>query len=53
MSRFMKYQEMISETTAVRQRATAIYLIDKLALRVGNEKDTSEVFYPLCYITWI
>jgi hypothetical protein len=26
----------------VRQRATALYLIDKLALRVGNEKDTEE-----------
>jgi len=26
----------------VRQRATALYLIDKLALRAGNEKDTDE-----------
>jgi len=26
----------------VRQRATALYLIDKLALRAGNEKDTEE-----------
>jgi DNA topoisomerase I len=26
----------------VRQRATALHLIDKLALRVGNEKDTDE-----------
>ncbi len=26
----------------VRQRATALHLIDKLALRCGNEKDTDE-----------
>lgn len=26
----------------MRQRATALYLIDKLALRAGNEKDTDE-----------
>jgi len=28
--------------TVVRQTATALYLIDKLALRAGNEKDTDE-----------
>jgi DNA topoisomerase-1 len=26
----------------VRQRAVALYFIDKLALRAGNEKDTDE-----------
>jgi DNA topoisomerase-1 len=30
-------------STEIKQKATAIYLIDKLALRVGNEKDKSEV----------
>jgi len=34
---------MKSEHSQFRQRATAIYLIDYLALRVGNEKDASEV----------
>jgi DNA topoisomerase IB len=34
---------MASEHSQFRQRATAIYLIDFLALRVGNEKDASEV----------
>ena len=34
---------MKSKKLAERQRATAIYLIDVLALRVGNEKDKSEV----------
>lgn len=36
-------REMKSEHSQFRQRATAIYLIDYLALRVGNEKDASEV----------
>lgn len=36
-------REMASEHSQFRQRATAIYLIDFLALRVGNEKDASEV----------
>ncbi|KNC72143.1 eukaryotic DNA topoisomerase I, catalytic core [Sphaeroforma arctica JP610] len=27
---------------SIRQRGTALYVIDRLALRVGNEKDTSE-----------
>lgn len=35
-------KQMLSDSLEIRQRATAIYLIDKLALRVGNEKDTSE-----------
>lgn len=35
--------EMASQHSQFRQRATAIYLIDFLALRVGNEKDKSEV----------
>jgi DNA topoisomerase-1 len=35
--------ELKSPVDTHRQRATAIWLIDKLALRVGNEKDTSEV----------
>ena len=26
----------------IRQRSTAVYLIDRLALRVGGEKDTEE-----------
>lgn len=33
-------KEMKSEIMADRQRATAMYLIDQLALRAGNEKDT-------------
>ncbi|KAH7329274.1 hypothetical protein B0I35DRAFT_419826 [Stachybotrys elegans] len=33
-------KELRSEVMANRQRATAMYLIDKLALRAGNEKDT-------------
>lgn len=33
-------KELKSEVMAERQRATAMYLIDKLALRAGNEKDT-------------
>lgn len=33
-------KEMKSDVMADRQRATAMYLIDKLALRAGNEKDT-------------
>ena len=37
------YSEMRSKEYVKRQRATAIYLIDVLALRVGNEKDKSEV----------
>lgn len=32
-------RELKSEVMADRQRATAVYLIDKLALRAGNEKD--------------
>ncbi|KJZ79044.1 hypothetical protein HIM_01817 [Hirsutella minnesotensis 3608] len=32
--------ELKSQVMADRQRATAMYLIDKLALRAGNEKDT-------------
>jgi len=36
-------REMRSEHSQFRQRATAIYLIDQLALRVGNEKDATEV----------
>jgi DNA topoisomerase-1 len=35
-------QEMTHKNAVVRQRATAIYLIDVLALRVGNEKDKNE-----------
>ena len=34
--------DMRSKTTAVRQRAVAIYFIDTLALRAGNEKDGDE-----------
>lgn len=34
--------DMRSKSVAERQRATALYLIDKLALRVGNEKNTDE-----------
>ncbi|KOS19336.1 DNA topoisomerase 1 [Escovopsis weberi] len=33
-------KELKSEMMADRQRATAMYLIDQLALRAGNEKDT-------------
>ncbi|KAL2271126.1 hypothetical protein VTJ83DRAFT_497 [Remersonia thermophila] len=33
-------RELKSEIMADRQRATAMYLIDKFALRAGNEKDT-------------
>ncbi|KAJ4268420.1 DNA topoisomerase 1 [Fusarium torreyae] len=33
-------KELKSEKMADRQRATAMYLIDRLALRAGNEKDT-------------
>ncbi|KAF2277425.1 uncharacterized protein EI97DRAFT_432302 [Westerdykella ornata] len=35
-------REMKSEKMAERQRATAIYLIDRLALRAGNEKGEDE-----------
>ena len=35
-------KELESSELKVRQRATALYLIDKLALRVGNEKDEDE-----------
>jgi len=33
-------RDLKSEVMAERQRATAMYLIDKFALRAGNEKDT-------------
>ncbi|KAL7628778.1 DNA topoisomerase 1 [Parahypoxylon ruwenzoriense] len=33
-------QDLKAEGMADRQRATAVYLIDKFALRAGNEKDT-------------
>lgn len=33
-------RDLKANLTADRQRATAMYLIDKLALRAGNEKDT-------------
>jgi DNA topoisomerase-1 len=33
------YKELKAELMADRQRATAVYLIDKFALRAGNEKD--------------
>lgn len=33
-------KELKSDVMAERQRATAMYLIDKFALRAGNEKDT-------------
>ncbi|TQS38513.1 hypothetical protein Golomagni_00980 [Golovinomyces magnicellulatus] len=33
-------KDLFSELMADRQRATAVYLIDKFALRAGNEKDT-------------
>lgn len=35
-------KELKSEVMADRQRATAMFLIDKLALRAGNEKNTEE-----------
>jgi DNA topoisomerase-1 len=35
-------RDLASKDRGAKQRATAVYLIDKLALRVGNEKDTSE-----------
>jgi DNA topoisomerase I len=31
-----------SKEMRIRQRAVALYFIDKLALRAGNEKDTEE-----------
>ncbi|KAI9316023.1 hypothetical protein BX666DRAFT_1953961 [Dichotomocladium elegans] len=34
--------ELKSDKTLVRQRATAMYLIDRLALRAGNEKNDDE-----------
>jgi len=36
-------KELTGRQAHIRQRATAIWLIDKLALRVGNEKDQKEV----------
>ncbi|XP_036405890.1 DNA topoisomerase 1-like isoform X2 [Megalops cyprinoides] len=36
------YQDMKSKHMVIRQRAVALYFIDKLALRVGNEKEVSE-----------
>jgi DNA topoisomerase-1 len=35
-------RDLESQSTSAAQRATAMYLIDQFALRVGNEKDTSE-----------
>eukprot|EP00123_Amoebidium_parasiticum_P012621 comp21479_c0_seq1/m.29737 comp21479_c0_seq1/g.29737 ORF comp21479_c0_seq1/g.29737 comp21479_c0_seq1/m.29737 type:complete len:788 (-) comp21479_c0_seq1:314-2677(-) len=35
-------EDLKNKEMMVRQRATALYFIDKLALRVGNEKDTDE-----------
>jgi len=35
-------EDLTSDEMRVRQRATALWLIDKLALRVGNEKDDDE-----------
>lgn len=35
-------EELKNSTMAVRQRATAMYLIDQLALRAGNEKDNDK-----------
>eukprot|EP01135_Chromosphaera_perkinsii_P005523 Nk52_evm72s352 gene=Nk52_evmTU72s352 len=35
-------RDMKDKMMFVRQRATALYLIDKLALRAGNEKDSDE-----------
>ncbi|CAG8523690.1 3283_t:CDS:10, partial [Dentiscutata heterogama] len=40
MKKFDKAREL--KNTATRQMATAMYLIDRLALRAGNEKDTNE-----------
>jgi DNA topoisomerase IB len=34
--------DLTSDQTLARQRATALYFIDKLALRVGNEKGEDE-----------
>uniref|UniRef100_A0A914NXB9 DNA topoisomerase 1 n=1 Tax=Panagrolaimus davidi TaxID=227884 RepID=A0A914NXB9_9BILA len=36
------FDEMKSKEMKIRQRAVAIYFIDKFALRAGNEKDTNE-----------
>ncbi|KAE9550306.1 hypothetical protein FO519_006496 [Halicephalobus sp. NKZ332] len=36
-------EEFKSKEMRIRQRATALYFIDRLALRAGNEKDTDEV----------
>ncbi|EPS38402.1 hypothetical protein H072_7855 [Dactylellina haptotyla CBS 200.50] len=35
-------QDLLDKQTMIRQRATAIYLIDKFALRAGNEKGDDE-----------
>lgn len=35
-------KDLKSKDTKIRQRATALYVIDRLALRVGNEKDEDE-----------
>ena len=35
-------EEFKSKEMRIRQRATALYFIDRLALRAGNEKDTDE-----------
>ena len=35
-------QRLTHKETYERQRATALYLIDKLALRAGGEKDADE-----------
>ena len=35
-------QKLTSENLRLRMLGTATYLIDKLALRVGNEKDEDE-----------
>lgn len=40
-----------SHTTQVRQRATALWFIDRLALRVGNEKGEDEVCGGCCVHT--
>jgi DNA topoisomerase-1 len=36
------YEDLKSKEMRIRQRATALYFIDKLALRAGNEKDPDE-----------
>ncbi|CAG0888804.1 unnamed protein product [Darwinula stevensoni] len=36
------WKDMESEDVQIQQRGVAMYLIDKLALRVGNEKDAKE-----------